>query len=132
LGVYVGVAPVAALVRGRAGLAAAAAAAGLCLLGAILGLALAFCFRGLRFAAVGFALGMLPRMGIPLGGGVAVQFMGGPLAEGGIMIYLLLFYPVTLAFETWLLVGAGSGPGSCRAASGKGGLESAEREVPGP
>ncbi len=45
---------------------------------------------------------MLPRMGVPLAGALMLQMSPGPLAEAGVMYYLLVFYPITLAIETLL------------------------------
>ena len=50
-------------------------------------------------------LGMSPRMGIPLAAFLVVHVKGGPLAENGFVYYILTFYLVTLAVETFLLVG---------------------------
>jgi len=117
-------APVVALLHGPVGLAGSGAACGLCFLGAALGLALARCFRD-SFPGAGFTIGMLPRMGIPLGGGIWLHLRGGVLAEGGIMFYLLMFYPVTLALETWLLLGA-SGVSTPPSEAGHPGLQQIE------
>ena len=47
-------------------------------------------------------VGMMLRMGMPLGVALAVHLRGGLLAGGGFLYYLLLFYPVTLGVETAL------------------------------
>jgi hypothetical protein len=130
LAAYVAMAPFVALFHEPAGLAASAAAAGLCLLGAALGLAIARSFRD-SFPAVGFAVGMLPRMGIPLGGVICIYTIGGILAEGGILFYLVMFYPMTLALEAWLLVGGSDVPVPPSEA-GRPGWERIEAERPGP
>ncbi len=41
-------------------------------------------------------------MGVPLTGGILLQITVEPLAEAGILIYLLVFYPALLSLETWL------------------------------
>ncbi|NQT11883.1 MAG: hypothetical protein HQ582_03985 [Planctomycetes bacterium] len=96
------VAPVAGYLAGGVGLAAAAVAAGLCLAGATVALLSVHLFRGSSGALAGVLLGMAARMVIPLGGGFALHSHGGPLAEAGLLYYLLVFYPITLALETWL------------------------------
>lgn len=108
---YALVAPVAALLPRKGGLLAAAAAAGLCLLGAALALAVTHCFRDPKQLGQAFLVGMLPRMGIPAGGAVALQLLGGILATGGVLYYLLVFYPITLAAEAWLSLPPRDGPG---------------------
>ncbi len=99
---YAAVAPVAwRLARGE-GLRVAAVAAGLCLAGAVSALLAGHCFRGGKYALVDVLIGMHLRMGIPLGGGAAIYFCDGPLADAGILYYLLVFYPVTLCVEVAL------------------------------
>ncbi len=49
-------------------------------------------------------LGMLPRLGIPLTVVLAFYVRGGWLADAGLVYYILVFYFVTLAVETTLLV----------------------------
>jgi hypothetical protein len=109
--VYVLVAPVAGLLHRTGGVLAAAAAAGLCLLGAVLALAVTHRFPDPKHLGQAFLVGMLPRMGIPAGGAIALQLLGGILAEGGVLYYLLVFYPVTLAAEAWLSLPLHDGPG---------------------
>jgi hypothetical protein len=87
---------------GANGLAAAALAATLCLLGATIALITCHLLRGPRRAIAALSLGMASRMGIPLAFGLAVHLRGGPLAEAGLLYYVALFYPVTLAVETLL------------------------------
>lgn len=96
------VAPVAGYLAGGVALAAAAVAAAFCLGGAAVALLMAHLFRGPNAALAGVVLGMGARMVIPLGGGFACHSHGGPLAEAGLLYYLLVFYPITLALETWL------------------------------
>jgi len=99
---YVLVAPVAGLLHRIGGILAAAAAAGLCLLGAVLSLAVTHRWRDPKRLGQAFLAGMVPRMGIPAGGAIGLQLLGGILAEGGVLYYLLVFYPITLAAEAWL------------------------------
>ena len=96
------VGPVAGYLSGGVGLAAAGVAAGLCLAGAAVALLSVHLFRGSSAALAGVLLGMAARMVIPLGGGFVFHAQGGPLAEAGLLYYLLVFYPITLAMETWL------------------------------
>ena len=107
LAAYAVVAPVAGLLSGADGLAAAAVAAGLCLLGAILALLVCRSFRGPQRAWQGVLAGMLPRMGVPLAFALVLHLRGGPLAEAGLLVYLVVFYPVTLSLETALTLPSG-------------------------
>jgi hypothetical protein len=102
LAVYAAVAPVAWCQDGRTGLAAAAVAAGFCWLGA--GLALvAYRLPGdPKLAYVRLLAGMFPRMGIPLAAALVFRIRGGVLAEAGLLIYLVVFFLVTLALDTAL------------------------------
>lgn len=96
------VAPAAIGLGGIWGLAAAAAAAGLCLAGALAALAASHAFAGPRHALAGLLVAMAARTGIPLGFGLACHLCGGPLAEAGLLYYLLVFYPPILLVETYL------------------------------
>jgi hypothetical protein len=58
--------------------------------------------RGPKHALAALLAGMAARMGIPLAFGLAIHLQGGPLAEAGLLYYLLVFYPVALAAETAL------------------------------
>lgn len=100
--VYGAVAPVAAYLVGTDGLVAAAVAGGLCLLGAELALLLCRRYRGPKEVWKGALLAMLPRMGIPLAAALVLQLLGGTTARGGVLLLLLVFYPVTLTLETAL------------------------------
>lgn len=102
LTLYALVAPVAGWLSGLVGLWAAAAAAGLCLAGAAMALVAGHLLRGPKHILYGMLAGMAARMGIPLGFGLAWHHFGGTLAEAGLLAYLLVFYPVTLAAETAL------------------------------
>jgi len=121
------VGPVAVCIGGGVALAAAAVAAVFCLAGASIALLVSHLLRGPKRALAALLAGMAARMGIPLAFGLAIHLQGGPLAEAGLLYYLLVFYPVTLAAETalslpptnadqrrpTLSVGARSVPGRC-------------------
>jgi hypothetical protein len=100
--VFAAVAPAAVCASGTAGLAASATAAGLCLVGAASALATCRALRGPDYMVYGVLLGMLLRMGIPLVSAVALQIAVRPLADAYVLVYLLVFYPVTLSVETFL------------------------------
>lgn len=88
--------------RGATGVLAAAAAAGVCWIGATAALLVAG-FSGKSNQAVqGHLLGMLFRLGLPLACGVAFQKLGGPLADAGVFGLIVVFYLVTLVAETIL------------------------------
>jgi len=91
--------PVAWWLGGAAGVTAAAAAAFLCLAGAISALVAGHLFRGPRHAWNALLVGMVARSGIPLAAALAIYLRGGPLAEAGLLYYLLVFYPVALTTE---------------------------------
>ena len=55
-------------------------------------------------AAHAALFGMLFRTGLPLGAGLLVHFVGGPLRDAGFIPLLLGFYLVSLVVETWLSV----------------------------
>ncbi len=67
-----------------------------------MGLVVYRAFPGPNSAWQGMLAGMLPRMAIPLGFAIPLHIHGGPLAEAGLLVYLVVFYPVTLAAETAL------------------------------
>ena len=102
IAVFVIVTPVALCASGPVGLAAAAAAAILCLTGTVAALTAGRLLRGPSRVLAAFMTGMAARMGVPLAFGLAIHLQGGPLAKGGLLYYLLVFYPVTLAVETML------------------------------
>lgn len=95
------VGPIAGLRSGTVGLLACALAAGLCLAGALVALISGHRIGG-QSPLLGLLTGMAARMGIPLLGGLTIFFFGGPLAEAGILYYLLVFYPVTLVADIGL------------------------------
>ena len=100
--VYAVVAPLAGYVGGPMALVAAATAAALCLLGAASALVACRAFRDPKQALSGLLVGMALRMGIPLFSALAVQVFVAALAEAYVLIYFLVFYPVTLFVETIL------------------------------
>ncbi len=99
---YAMVAPVAGYLGGTSAVWAATAAAGLCLAGAASSLLVCYVFYRYAHFVAGMLAGMALRFGVPLTGGVVLQIIGGPLAEGGVLYYLFIFYPITLATETAL------------------------------
>jgi hypothetical protein len=94
--------PVAFGLGGGKALMAAAVAALLCLLGAAV--AVLASHRALEPGLVQPALwtATVARLGIPLGIGLMIHLRGGPLADAGLLCYLLVFYPVTLTVGTAL------------------------------
>jgi hypothetical protein len=94
--------PVAWIISGAEGVAAAVAGAFLCFSGGLMSLVWNLAFPGPKLLVVRILGGMLPRMGIPLLGGLVLQITVEPLAEAGVLIYLLVFYPALLSLETWL------------------------------
>jgi hypothetical protein len=115
--VYAGVAPVAGMLSGPAGLAAAAVAAGLCLGGGLVALLTARRSADPSGAMLGVLTGMLVRIGVPLFSGLAIQVHGGRLAQAGLLVYLVVFYPVTLWVETALSLPGGDGERGSRGGS---------------
>lgn len=102
LSAYLLIAPIAVQISGPTGLASAAVGCGLCLLGTQVALVVARSFRRPDNLWQGMLLGMLPRMGIPLGVGLVLQIVGGPLVESGLLIYAAVFYQVGLSIEVML------------------------------
>ena len=96
------VGPVGWALDGPTGVAAATAAAALCFVGTALALGLSHLLRAPKHVLHGVLLGMIARMGIPLACGLAIHLQDGSLAQGHFLHYLLVFYPVTLAVETFL------------------------------
>jgi hypothetical protein len=99
----------------------AGAAAGIaCLLAGLAGLGLREILHRPEHALAFLGLGMLFRMGIPLGAALAVYLFGGPLSAAAFLYYLVVFYPVMLAIETVLTLPDGSSSAS----------ESAPKQLP--
>ena len=111
--VYAVVAPIAGRLDGGLGIAAAAVAAGLCLAGAGVALAAANALRSPDRVLVGMLIGLIARMFIPLGFGVGLYFYSPPLADAGLLVYLLVFYPLTLGVETALALPVGNSRRPC-------------------
>jgi hypothetical protein len=88
--------------QGPTGAIAATFAAAVCLAGAGLALGASRLLAHPSQAVANVLAGMMLRMGMPLGIALAVHLHGGPLARGGLLYYLLVFYPVTLGIETAL------------------------------
>lgn len=100
--------PIAWVISGPKGVAAATAGGFLCFSGGLMSLVWNMAFPGPKLLVVRTLGGMLPRMGVPLFGGLMLQIAVRPLAEAGILIYLLVFYPALLSIETYLSLAAGS------------------------
>lgn len=98
-------APFAAGRSGANGLAGVAAAAGICLVTGLAAEGVATLLAGRVSTLVGMLLGMAIRMVPPLG---ACVFLAAQGSQGRhylpFIVYLLAFYFVTLALETWLTV----------------------------
>ena len=61
-------------------------------------------FTGPQSVAIGALAGMLVRMAVPLVFVMIVYSQGGALVESGMVFYLLAYYLITLAAETWMSV----------------------------
>lgn len=90
--------------NGVPGIQAAGVAAAICWIGAIIALLLGGLMRGTENAVNGVLLGMLFRMGVPLGGGFALHELHEGLAKAGVFGMILAYYFVTLFAETLLAV----------------------------
>ena len=95
-------APVAIRLGGSLALAAAATAALLCLAGAAAALLIVDRFRAPSGALAALWIGMTIRTGGPFAVGMIIHLHGGPLAQAGLLCYLLVFYPIVLAVGTIL------------------------------
>jgi hypothetical protein len=95
-------APVAVRLGGVLALAAATIAAMLCLTGAAVALIVVDRFRTPNGALAALWIGMVVRTGVPFAAGMAIHLYGGPLAQAGLLCYLLAFYPIVLAMGTFL------------------------------
>jgi hypothetical protein len=95
-------APAAIQLGGVLGLAAAAIAAVLCLAGASAALVIVDRCRTPGGALAGLWIGMMVRTGVPFAIGLPIHLYGGPLAQAGLLWYLLLFYLIALAVGTFL------------------------------
>ena len=95
-------APVAIRLGGFLALAAAAMAAVLCLAGAAVALGIVDRFRTPSNMLAALWIGMVIRTGVPFAVGMAIHLHDGPLAQAGLLWYLLLFYLIALAVGTFL------------------------------
>lgn len=100
---YAAIAPVAAWTRGIAGLQEAAAAALICLAAGVMALALVERLSASNPLA-SLLGGMALRMIVPLIAVAAICWFNGPLAAAGMVCYVLGFYMITLAAETYIVV----------------------------
>jgi len=121
---------------------AATASAGVCLLGAMLALAISHSLRGpqaargkgdrhllceapegpfrqkvpipssAQAALVAMLLAILCRMGIPLAFAAWAHLSGGPLAKAGVLYYVLVFYLIALGAEVVLALPTAEAPAS--------------------
>jgi hypothetical protein len=94
--------PIAIRLGGLPALGAAAIAAALCLAGSAAALLIIDRFRTPGSALVALWIGMAVRTGVPFLVGVPIHLHGGPLAQAGLLWYLLLFYLVVLVAGTFL------------------------------
>jgi hypothetical protein len=110
-------APVIAWRGGSPAIYAAGVAAALSWAGATFALVAAHVLRGPELAFTALGVATAGRLGIPLLAGLAIHLQGGPLAEAGLLYYLLLFYPVALTVEIALSLPPRARPASCRSIS---------------
>jgi hypothetical protein len=96
--------PIAAAASGMTGISAAAIALGICFGSGVLSFWLVRNLHGPDVVLYQVLLGMMPRMGIALGAAMVIYYRGGWLVDAGFVYYLLVFYFVTLAAETALLI----------------------------
>lgn len=108
---YVATMPAAWVVHGGNGLVAAAVALGLCLAGGMGALATDQLLGDPELLVHRVLAGMILRMGLPLGLLLAVYSRGGPLVDVGLGGYVVVFYVVMLASETWMLIAPPRGRG---------------------
>ncbi len=87
------------------GLVASGAGMTICLVCGLLALVVAEQFRKPEHVLQQVLITMGLRMGIPLGLCMVVYIQRGPLAEAGMVYYLLVFYLVTLLVETMMATG---------------------------
>jgi hypothetical protein len=102
--VWVVIAPWSYGFGGTTGLLAVSAAAGVSLFAAELALVIGWAFDGPTAAVYGMISGMAVRMVLALLVGVTLQLKVRDLANGAMIVYLLVFYMITLAAETVLLL----------------------------
>jgi hypothetical protein len=97
-------APCGYALRGEAGLISVGVAAGIALVAAELALIGGWMCTGPAAVMYGMLVGMSARMIVALLVGVPLQLGVRPLAEGAMILFLVVFYLLTLAVETVLLV----------------------------
>ncbi len=109
---YLLIGPLAHSLSGTPGVMAAALAAALCFVGAEVGLFVCHRFHASSVHYFGPLAAMLPRMGIPLIGGLLLQKSFPALAPLGFLFYTLAFFLVALSIETLMALPAVNPP-SC-------------------
>ncbi len=87
---------------GLLGLEAAGIAFAVCWLSASLALSIAWIGHQINFSALAVFGGMLVRMGLPLGVGLALKKLSPDLSEAGVFTMILGLYLVALVVETLL------------------------------
>jgi hypothetical protein len=102
--VWLLLAPLAVSLDGSLGLVAAAIAAGACWMGAQFSLLIATLVRGTDHLLHRIVLGMTARSMFPLVLGAGLHIRNPQLAAAGLIFYVLVFYMVSLAAETALLL----------------------------
>lgn len=97
--------PVAWWISGSLGVIAASTAAAICLIGALLAVALGHLLpAGPQAPLQRMLVGMMARTALPLIAGVTLHFEVPSLAEAGMVFYLFVFYIASLATETALVI----------------------------
>ncbi len=109
---WVLVAPVSFWLGGMPGIAAAAMAAVVCLVGAAAALAIGELSEPSAGPLVGLLLAMAVRSGFPLLFAVMMQLHGGVLKATGLVYHVVLFYLLALAVEVPLSLPRGQGLGA--------------------
>lgn len=104
LGVYAALAPLALWLGGVAGLAAAAIAALVCLVGAAAALVFPHLAGLPASSAAGVLVPMMLRMAVPLLLVVLLRVVRSDLVDLKLAVYLVVFYTTALAVETWITV----------------------------
>ena len=99
-------APIASALAGSAGMISAAIAAAICVVSALLALVAVEPFRNPQQALVAMGIGMAVRMGPPLAAAMLFTKLAPYYVDAGILVYLALFFSMTLFTETWLTLPA--------------------------
>jgi hypothetical protein len=102
---YLVVAPLVFALQGQDGLVAAGIAALVCAAATISAQFTAIWLAGAGQPFHATLIAMLLRMAPPLVFCMAIGFRRGPLTDAGAVFYVIGFYMVTLAVDTWLSVG---------------------------